>query len=189
MSTSILAIPDIGNVTFTRSARAKYLRLTVRPDKTIIVTIPKRGSIDEAKQFLTTKISWVQKQLQKIERHKKHYEEQKPDLNIDFEKAQKELFRRLDYFSEKYKMPYNRASFRCQRTRWGSCSYKNNINLNINIAFLPVELQDYIIVHELVHIKVKNHSKVFWAELNKYTEGKARELAKKLRKYRINFIV
>jgi predicted metal-dependent hydrolase len=186
MPTSTLAIPDIGNVTFTRSVRARYLRLTVRPDKTVIVTIPRRGSLDEAKQFLTTKISWIQKQLQKIERRTQHV--QTPDLNIDFEKAQEELFRRLEYFSEKYKLPINRASFRCQRTRWGSCSYKNNINLNVNMAFLPVELQDYIIVHELVHTRVKNHSKIFWNELDKYTEGKARELAKKLRKHRINLI-
>jgi len=189
MSTSTITIPNVGPVTFVRSGRAKYQRITVRPDKTIIVTIPGSGSLNEAKQFLKTKIFWIQKQLQKIDQHNQHREREAPDLDIDFEKAQEDLFSRLEYFSEKYKMPFNRAAFRCQRTRWGSCSYKNNINLNINIAFLPEELQDYVLLHELVHTKVKNHSKAFWKELNKYTQGEAKELAKKLRKYNINLIV
>ena len=55
--------------------------------------------------------------------------------------------------------------------------------MNVNIAFLPAELQDYVLLHELVHTKVKNHSRQFWTELNKYTDDRARELAKKLKKY------
>ncbi|MDD5459319.1 MAG: M48 family metallopeptidase [Phycisphaerae bacterium] len=79
----------------------------------------------------------------------------------------------------------NRAIFRCQKTKWGSCSGKNNINLNINISFLPENLQNYILLHELVHTKVKNHSKLFWTELDKYTQSKAKELAKELKNYRM----
>ena len=187
MSTSTLTISNLGSVTFARSSRAKYQRITVRPDKTIIVTIPRSGSLSEAKQFLKAKISWIQKQQQKMDQHTQCRDT--PDLNIDLEKAQKDLFSRLEYFSEKYKMSYNRAAFRRQKTRWGSCSGKNNINLNVNIAFLPEELQDYVLLHELVHTKVKNHSKIFWTELNKYTEGKAKELAKKLKKYNIKLRV
>ena len=189
MSSNIINITDLGSVTFIRSARAKYQRITVRSDKSITVTIPRRGSLSEAKQFLKTKIPWIQKQLQKIDQHNQHMERETPDLNIDLEKAQEELFNRLEFFSEKYKLPFNRAAFRCQRTRWGSCSYKNNISLNINIAFLPEQLQDYILLHELVHTKVKNHSKEFWKELDKHTQGKAKNLAKELKKYHINLIV
>ena len=58
-------IDNLGPITFAKSQRAKYQRITVRPDKTITVTIPKGGSLSEAKQFLKTKISWIQKQLQK----------------------------------------------------------------------------------------------------------------------------
>ena len=172
---------------FAVSERAKYQRITVRPDKTITVTIPRCGNLREAKQFLKSKASWIQKQLRKIDQHAKLQDIS--DSNIDLEKAQKDLFSNLKHFSEKYNLPYNRATFRCQRTRWGSCSGKNNINLNVNIAFLPEELQDYVLLHELVHTKVKNHSKIFWAELNKYTEGKAKELAKKLKKYNMKLRV
>jgi len=187
MSTSTLTISNLDSVTFARSSRAKYQRITVRPDKTITVTIPRSGSLSEAKQFLKSKLSWIQKQLQKIDQQAQCRD--MPDLDIDLEKAQINLFDRLGYFSKKYNLPYNRAGFRWQKTRWGSCSGKNNISLNVNIAFLPEELQDYILLHELVHTKVKNHSKDFWAKLDKYTNSRAKELAKKLKKYNMKLRV
>jgi len=187
MSTTTLTISNLDSVTFARSSRAKYQRITVRPDKTITVTIPRGGSLSEAKQFLKSKISWIQKQLQKIDRQAQCRD--MPDLDIDLEKAQVDLFNRLDYFSEKHSFSYNRSGFRCQKTRWGSCSGQNNISLNVNIAFLSEELQDYVLLHELVHTKVKNHSRKFWAELDKYTQGQAKELSKELKKYRIRLRV
>jgi len=180
-------IKNLSSVTFARFSRAKYQRITVRPDKTITVTIPRSGSLSEAKQFLKSKISWIQKQLQKIDQQACCRD--MPDLDIDLEKTQNDLFNRLASFSEKHNFSYNRAGFRCQKTRWGSCSSKNNISLNVNIAFLPEELQDYVLLHELIHTKVKNHSRKFWAELDKYTEGRAKELSKKLKKYRIRLRV
>ena len=159
MPTTTLTTSKLDPVTFARSSRAKYQRITVRPDKTITVTIPRNGSLSEAKQFLRSKASWVQKQLQKIDLHTQPHDIS--DLDIDLEKAQTGMFNRLDYFSKKHSFSYNRAGFRCQKTRWGSCSGKNNISLNVNISFLPEELQDYVLLHELVHTKVKNHSKKF----------------------------
>ncbi len=187
MPTTILNISNLDSVNFTRSQRAKYQRITVCPDKNITVTIPRNGSLSEAKQFLKSKASWVQKQLQKIDQHTQCRD--LPELDVDFEEAQINLFHRLDEFSEKYNFPYNRSGFRCQKTRWGSCSGKNNISLNVNISFLPEELQDYVLLHELVHTKVKNHSRKFWAELDKYTKGRAKGLSKELKKYRIKLRV
>jgi hypothetical protein len=69
-----------------------------------------------------------------------------------------------------------------QKTRWGSCSDKNNINLNINLVRLPDELIDYVILHELVHTRIKNHSHQFWEEMNKVVED-PKSLDKKLRQY------
>ena len=187
MSTNTLTILNLGSVTFAKSQRAKCQRITIRPDKTITVTIPKNGTLNEAKQFLQSKNAWVKRQLQKIDQHEKLQDT--PDLNIDLEKTQNDLFDRLDYFSKKHNFSYNKSGFRCQKTRWGSCSGKNNISLNVNIVFLPAELQDYVILHELVHTKLKNHSRKFWAELDKYTEGRAKELSKKLKKYRMKLRV
>jgi predicted metal-dependent hydrolase len=166
-------------VTYTRSARAKHLRITIKPTRTITVTVPRHTNQKQAQQFLLSKIAWIKKHLKKIDQYDKLQDT--PDLTIDLDKAQGELFNRLDYFSDKYNLPYNRAAFRCQKTKWGSCSSKNNISLNVNIAYLTKELQDYILLHELVHTKIKNHSKQFWAELDRYLGGRAKLLQKELR--------
>jgi len=150
------------------------------------LTIPRNTSLQEAQQFLQSKISWIKKQLQRIEQYNKLKDH--PVSNIDIEKAQRDLFDRLDYFSKKYNFSYNRASFRNQKTKWGSFSRKNNINLNINIVYLPTYLQDYILLHELCHLRYKNHSKQFWEELDKYIDGRAKVLSKELRGYRMRLI-
>ena len=66
------------------------------------------------------------------------------------------------------------------KTRWGSCSAKNNINLNMLIMYLPKHLQDYIILHELVHTRIKNHSNHFWNVLDGIV-GDARGMNKELK--------
>jgi predicted metal-dependent hydrolase len=75
----------------------------------------------------------------------------------------------------------NRVTVRQQKTRWGSCSPKNTISLNIKLALVPDELADYVILHELVHTRIHNHSKKFWAELDKYVPN-SKAMAKRLRK-------
>ena len=187
MATIPLTISNLDAVYFTRSQRAKYQRITIDPDKIITVTIPRYGTLKEAKEFLESKISWIQKQFQKIDQHTQLQDGL--NLDVDLEKTQNELFDRLDYFSDMYNFPYNRAAFRCQKTRWGSCSSQNNISLNVNIAFLPEQLQDYILLHELCHTRHKNHRKTFWAELDKYTNGRAKELARELKMYKMKLKV
>ena len=174
-------IDNLGPIAFAKSQRAKYQRITIRPDKTITVTMPRNGNLSEAKKFLQSKQAWIQKHLQKIKQQEKL--QSTSDLSSEeLIKAQEELFSRLDYFSNKYNLPYNRAVFRCQKTRWGSCSDKKNINLNINIAFLPKKLQDYILLHELCHTKIKNHGRKFWAEMDRYV-GDGKRLRKELKGY------
>lgn len=183
MPTTAIEIPPLGRVHFSQSPRARRLRITIKNDKTITVTIPRRGNLHYAKEFLLSKTSWIQKHLRKIDQHADC--RQIPDLNnIDLEKAQTELFNRLNCFAQKYNFSYSRATFRRQKTRWGSCSSKNNINLNINLVTLPEHLQDYVLLHELTHTKHKNHGRQFWAELDRLV-GDARKLRKEMRKYRL----
>ena len=96
--------------------------------------------------------------------------------------ARKFLIDRLSFLAKRYGFTYNRVFIRNQKTRWGSCSTKNNINLNVNLVRLPNELIDYTILHELVHTRVKNHSQRFWDQMDLLL-GDAKKVDKKLSAY------
>jgi len=80
---------------------------------------------------------------------------------------------------------FNKVSIRNQKTKWGSCSAGNNISLNMNLARLPEELRDYVILHELVHTRIKNHSREFWALLDEFVDGRAKDFSRTLKAYRL----
>lgn len=83
-------------------------------------------------------------------------------------------------FSRKYGVEYGTIAIRNQKTRWGSCSKKGNLNFSYRIVFLPPELQDYLVVHEVCHLKEFNHSRAFW-DLVAREVPNYRELRRKLR--------
>ena len=104
---------------------------------------------------------------------------------IDKEYATDFLLKRLEKIAKMDGFIYNKAIIRNQKTRWGSCSGKNNINLNMQLMNIPNYLIDYVILHELVHTKVKNHSPLFWGSLNRYV-GNAKAIDKELKKYSLS---
>ena len=184
MNSAIVEIPSVGPVTIVKSNRAKHLRITVKPDQTVRLTVPGRESADRAMRFLNSKIPWIikhQHRLSKLEIAPTNLRQ--PKINVP--EAIDTLISQLEELARIHKFQYARASIRNQKTKWGSCSAKNNISLNINLVRLPDQLRDYVILHELVHTRIKNHSKKFWAELDKYVAGSAKDLSKKLRKYHL----
>ena len=94
---------------------------------------------------------------------------------------------RLDEIARQHGFDYNKVTIRNNKRNWGSCSSKNNISLNLQMMKLPDELIDHILLHELVHTKIKNHSAKFWEELNRLCNGRARELAKQTKNYSVYF--
>ncbi|MCA9392553.1 M48 family metallopeptidase, partial [candidate division WWE3 bacterium] len=78
------------------------------------------------------------------------------------EKAREIITRRVEYYAKKYNYSFNKLAIRNQKSRWGSCSKKGNLNFNYRIIFLPAKLRDYVIFHELCHLTELNHSKNFW---------------------------
>jgi hypothetical protein len=95
------------------------------------------------------------------------------------------LLNRLANLAKEHKFIYNKATIRNQKTRWGSCSAKNNISLNIQLINLPKILIDYVIIHELVHTYIKNHSRLFWITMEDYLPN-AKVLDRSLKRYYLN---
>ncbi len=98
--------------------------------------------------------------------------------------AKEYLPQRTAKLAKEHCLSYKKVFVKNQKTRWGSCSRVNNINLNIHLMRLPDELIDYVILHELVHTLEKNHGKKFWAKLNELT-GSAKHFDKELKAYKI----
>ena len=182
----IITLPKIGEILFERSARAKHINITVKPFKMVRVAVPKGVSFKKAEKVAESKSLWIVKQItrtKKLEAHHKAFIS--TSEAIDKKDAKQKIINRLDDLSEKHDIPYNRVFIRNQKTRWGSCSSKKNISLNMKIIRLPKKLMDYVIIHELVHIQHGNHSKKFWEALNNRLTEDARSLNKQLDAHRM----
>lgn len=99
--------------------------------------------------------------------------------------AKRHLPQKLAELSRTHQLPFNKVIIKNNRTRWGSCSEKNNINLSLHLMRLPEHLVDYILVHELVHTVHRNHSKKFWKELERIFPD-AKTADRELKEYRID---
>lgn len=86
----------------------------------------------------------------------------------EIEKIKEKIGSRTAYFAQIMGVNYGMITIRNQKTRWGSCSSKGNLNFNYQLYYLPSELLDYVVVHELAHRRHMNHSKEFWQEVEKY---------------------
>ena len=180
-----ISLDGIGPIFFERSKRARNINISIKPFKGVRVAVPYGVSFEKARKIAQSKMSWILKHLNKMKQVEQEHEAfSENSVEINRAKARTKLVNRLDELSEKHDIPYNRVFIRNQKTRWGSCSAKNNISLNLKLVNLPEELIDYTIRHELVHTRIKNHSKEFWAELNRFI-GNAKELDKKFNKYKI----
>lgn len=137
----------------------------------IIARAPLRMKDKEIYSFIESKKSWIEKNLAKMEERQKVLDEVQPftqeEINALAEKAKQIIPERVRYYAPKIGVTYNRITIRCQRTRWGSCSSKGNLNFNCLLALFPIEVIDSVVVHELCHRKHMNHSPQFYAEIEK----------------------
>ncbi|OGO30796.1 MAG: hypothetical protein A2Z29_03870 [Chloroflexi bacterium RBG_16_56_11] len=179
----VINVDHIGPVLLERSARARRIVISVRPRKGVRVAVPARVPFRQAVDFVHTKKEWIRKHLEIIRRLDSRQKALAGLLEgIDRVRAEKTLTARLLRLARRYGFACHRVSVRNQKTRWGSCSHNNAVSLNVKLVILPGELQDYVLLHELVHTRIHNHSPAFWRELDKYV-GDARALATRLREY------
>lgn len=175
----------IGEVLLEQSIRAKHMNLSIRPFRGVRVAVPRGISFELAEAFARSKSQWIKTHLPKLKAIEHEAARRQNDSGgslIDRKIGRQILVQRLNELSVKHQLPYNRVFVKNQKTRWGSCSNKKNINLNINLVRLPGNLMDYAIMHELVHTKELNHSSQFWDLLEKFMKN-AKELDRELGKY------
>ncbi len=174
-----IEVKGVGPVMLERSRLAKRIVISVKPSGLVRVAVPRRLSFEQAREFAGGKADWIKRQLSRI-KQVRHCP--LPDSSSERQAARERLIQRLNHLAEKYGFRYNRVFIRDQKARWGSCSSKNNISLSIRLAGLPAELMDYVILHELVHTRQKDHSRDFWAQMDKLV-GDGRHLARRMRTY------
>ena len=187
VTSKTVVLKSVGTVLMERSRRAKRISVSIRPFKGVRVAVPLGVSFDKAQMFAQSKAGWIKKHLDKMEQLELRAKARAHTSPIDRSAARKVLIDRLNLLAKKYGFTYNRVFIRNQKSRWGSCSTKNNINLNVNLVGLPPELIDYTIIHELVHTRIKNHSRKFWDQMDALL-GDAKKIDKKLSAYEVLLI-
>lgn len=161
-SSKIIIDPEIGEVTFRKSVRSSRMSIRVHPVKGVTVTVPYILPYAAAQAFFQMRREWV---LETMARQKEKFKDVHVPSEAEIEslrrQAKKELPRRLAILADRYDFLYNRVAIKHNATNWGSCSAKGNINLNLNIVRLPGVLQDYILLHELCHLRHHDHGHGF----------------------------
>ncbi len=174
----ILVIEDIGKVILRKNKNNRSLRISVKPEYVLVSFHPFYG-FKNAEKTVLNNLDWIKTNVSKLAEHQTN--------NIDKKELKKKakniLPDRLELLANKHNFSYNRVFLRDTSTRWGSCSTKRNINLSIKLALLPEHLMDYVILHELNHLKYHGHQKDFWDSLSVLCGTNAKALQKELKAY------
>ncbi|MBO7374136.1 MAG: M48 family metallopeptidase [Oscillospiraceae bacterium] len=152
-------------VTVIRSRR-KTVAVQVKPDGTVLVRAPRLLPQREIRRFVEDHQGWIEKQLRKQAAARELGKDLEPlsmrELKELSESARRDLTQRSAYWAERVGVTYGRISIRHQKSKWGSCSSKGNLNFNCLLMLAPESVRDYVVVHELCHRKHMNHSPTFW---------------------------
>ena len=168
-----------------RRARLRRITLSINSKGKVRVTAPKLVSKKTIDQFVASKQEWIAGVLQKIKLQQKSvFSGPQFSYHANKARAKKVISERVKYFADLHGFFFKRISIKNTSSRWGSCSTNQNLNFNYKLIFLPEPLRDYVVVHELCHLRQHNHSLKFWAEVRAILpDYKARE--RELRKFQL----
>ena len=157
-------IDSLASYTLRRHPWSRGIRITVHPDSRIVVTAPYLVSQKTIANFVEAHQDWIKNKLEHFAKlgpvtrlggGKNGYQKYK-------EQARILVKQKINKINEHYNFAFQRVAIKNSRSRWGSCSQKGNLNFNYKIMFLPDHLADYVVAHELCHLREMNHSKRFW---------------------------
>ena len=150
-----------------RSDRRSFA-IQIKQNK-LIVRAPRRASDEEINSLLRKNQKWIEKHAAKALERQKALEScrklTEDELRELYDKAKEIIPERAAYYAQIAQVSYNRITIRSQRTKWGSCSAKGNLNFNCLLMLAPIEVLDSVVVHELCHRKEMNHSDRFYTEV------------------------
>ncbi len=159
-------------VTVIKSNR-KTVAIQVNSDLSVTVRAPRRATKRDIQKILVEKEHWILQHIEKVKREKAKFDASalKPLTYDEIRELKKRALAyipaRVAFFAKQIGVDYGTITIRHQKTRWGSCSSKSNLNFNCLLMLTPPEVIDYVVVHELCHRKKMNHSKAFWNEVEK----------------------
>lgn len=150
-------------------SKRKSISIQITPDGKVIVRAPLRANPEYINQIVSEKEGWIRKKLIEIESTKNEnlVKYTMDELEEIADKAVQIIPERVKYYAPLIGVTYGRITIRKQKTRWGSCSSKGNLNFNCLLVLMPLEVLDSVVVHELCHRKEMNHSKRFYDEIYK----------------------
>lgn len=187
-------VPGIGEVLFIKRSGVRRLRISVSPRNGVVVTIPARLPVSAAMAFVVEKREWILRALRRqSKRIRKSVENGKivgvpsdpSELERMRETARAILVPKLEAAARRHGFAYGRVAIKNNVSNWGSCSVLGNINLNMRLILLPEHLQEYVILHELCHLRHPDHGPGFHAMLDSLLEGRENALRRELAEWRI----
>ena len=158
------------NVVVIRSKR-KSISIKVTDGGIVEIRAPKKVSDQSIRRFVKKSEGWIDKKLEEMKKQNtklENYKFSKKQLSSIKKRAKDTLKIRLEELSNEIGIQYNTFRLSGAKKRWGSCSNKKTVSINWRLIFAPPEIIDYVIIHELTHLKHMNHSKRFWKEVQKH---------------------
>lgn len=156
-------------------SKRRSMAIQIRTDGSVVARVPMHASDRAIKRFVSAHARWIADNRGEMFERRKKLADNPYDIPAweslsaaDKKIAKQKIMEHVDYYAKRMEIDYGSISMRNQKSRWGSCSSKGNLNFNYRLAYLPEELLDYVVVHELAHRRHMDHSAAFWEEVETY---------------------